>query len=164
MKSNIMLYNSIIGNIYCRLEDDYLTGLSIGSNNFENFNEKIVCTELKKELDDYFSGLLFQFKFPIKFSSGTDFQKYVWTSLLKIPYGEIISYKALANAIGYEKGFQAVGNAVGKNPILIIIPCHRVVGADGSLRGFASGIKRKNWLINHERRFRLTTNFRHWFK
>lgn len=164
MNSKLMIYNSIVGNIFCRIEGDFLTGLSIGINNFKDVQEKTISLELKKELDAYFYGSLFEFSFPISFKSGTDFQRKIWQSLLKIPYGEIITYKALAKGIGLDKGFQAVGNAVGNNPILIIVPCHRVIGVDGTMKGFACGVKVKDWLINHERRFKLSTNLRHWFE
>lgn len=159
-----MIYNSIVGSIFCRLEGDTLTGLSIGVNNFQGIQDKTIHLELKKELDAYFNGQLFEFSFPIRFKSGTDFQLKIWHALMKIPYGETVTYKALAKAIGLEKGYQAVANAVGNNPILILVPCHRVIGSDGTLRGFSAGLKAKSWLIKHERRFRLSTNLRHWFE
>lgn len=83
--------------------------------------------------------------------SGTDFQKNVWNELLKIPYGETSSYKSLAIRVGNEKSVRAVGSANGRNKVWIIVPCHRVIGANGSLTGYAGGIDRKQWLLNHEK-------------
>ena len=105
-------------------------------------------------LDGYFRGEVRQIAFPLA-PKGTAFQKLVWQRLLEIPYGETVSYGAIAREIGEALGkeqmsAQAVGQAVGKNPIGIIIPCHRVVGAKGQLTGYAGGIDKKIWLLNHE--------------
>ena len=81
---------------------------------------------------------------------GTPFQKLVWQQLKRIPYGKVVSYRDVARAIGKPHAFRAVGNANNKNPIGIIIPCHRVIGADGTLTGYGGGLDRKRWLLAHE--------------
>lgn len=102
------------------------------------------------QLNEYFNGSRKEFNLKVSLS-GTDFQKNVWNELLKIPYGETLSYKSLAIRVGNEKSVRAVGSANGKNKICIIVPCHRVIGANGSLTGYAGGIDRKQWLLNHEK-------------
>jgi methylated-DNA-[protein]-cysteine S-methyltransferase len=83
---------------------------------------------------------------------GTEFQRRVWDSLKRIPFGETISYAELARRVDNPKAVRAVGAANGRNPLMIIVPCHRVIGADGSLTGFGAGIERKRWLLDHETR------------
>ncbi len=102
------------------------------------------------ELVDYFAGRLKKFTIPIN-PRGTDFQLAVWKKLRLIPYGETASYKDIAKKIGKENSYRAVGNANNKNPILIIIPCHRVVGSNGNLKGYASGLKLKKRLLDLEK-------------
>ena len=85
---------------------------------------------------------------------GTLFQHSVWNSLLQINYGETVSYKFIAQSINHFKAYRAVGSANNKNPVSIIVPCHRVIGSNGSLTGYASGIWRKQWLINFEKKIR----------
>ncbi|MCB0469520.1 MAG: methylated-DNA--[protein]-cysteine S-methyltransferase, partial [Flavobacteriaceae bacterium] len=82
--------------------------------------------------------------------SGTPFQKQVWDELLKIPFGKTISYMNLTKRLGDVKAIRAVANANGKNPLWIVVPCHRVIGSDGSLTGYAGGLHRKKWLLEHE--------------
>jgi methylated-DNA-[protein]-cysteine S-methyltransferase len=108
--------------------------------------------EAREQLAAYFSGRLLDFDLDLK-PEGTGFQKVVWKGLLDIPYGATESYGSLAKRIGHEGGARAVGLANGHNPIGIIIPCHRVIGADGSLTGYGGGIERKQWLLHHERRY-----------
>lgn len=101
------------------------------------------------QLQEYFEGNRKEFQ--LKFNLiGTSFQKEVWQSLLNIPYGSTTTYLKQARLLGDEKAIRAVASANGKNPIGIILPCHRVVGSDGSLTGYASGIWRKKWLLEHE--------------
>ncbi|MFP4016760.1 MAG: methylated-DNA--[protein]-cysteine S-methyltransferase [Halanaerobiales bacterium] len=104
------------------------------------------------ELNKYFTGRLKEFEVPV-ILEGTEFQKRVWKELLKIPYGEYISYGEVARAIGSPNAARAVGNANNKNRLPIIIPCHRVVGTNGKLTGYAGGLERKKWLINHEKKY-----------
>lgn len=106
--------------------------------------------ELKAELDAYFSGRRVDFMEPIDWLEGTVFQRSVWEALRKIPYGETRSYKELAQAVGRSQGYRAVGQAVGSNPIPLIVPCHRVINADGSLGGFGGGLALKRQLLELE--------------
>ncbi len=100
----------------------------------------------KRQLSAYFNGTLSSFDLPLQ-PAGTPFQQRVWEGLLTIPYGATISYGQLAARIDNPKAFHAVGQAVGRNPITIIIPCHRVIGADGSLTGYGGGLARKQALL-----------------
>lgn len=101
------------------------------------------------QINRYLNGKLVEFTFPIDLI-GTPFQIRVWKELMKIPYGTTITYRQLAKRIGVPKGFQAVGRANGANPIPIVIPCHRVIGSDGSLIGYAAGVKTKEFLLRLE--------------
>ncbi|MDY6800188.1 MAG: methylated-DNA--[protein]-cysteine S-methyltransferase [Bacteroidota bacterium] len=101
------------------------------------------------QLDEYFSGQRQNFTIGIN-PAGSEFQAKVWNLLLKIPYGETISYLGLARNFGDEKAIRAIASANGKNPIPIIIPCHRVIGNDGSMTGYAGGLIKKQWLLEHE--------------
>jgi methylated-DNA-[protein]-cysteine S-methyltransferase len=105
--------------------------------------------EVIRQLQAYFSGERKDFDLPVA-PEGTDFQLKVWRSLLTIPYGETISYRTLAERIGNPKAVRAVGLANGRNPIPIIIPCHRVIGGDGSLTGFGGGLSTKRKLLDLE--------------
>lgn len=105
-----------------------------------------------EQLDQYFKGTLLEFTLPYHFE-GTDFQKTVWTALTKIAYAQTGSYKDIAVSIGNEKAVRAVGSANGKNKLSIVIPCHRIVGSNGKLTGYAGGLWRKEWLLNHEKTF-----------
>ncbi len=106
--------------------------------------------DLRRQLDDYFAGSLQQFTIPVA-PSGTGFQLQVWQQLQKLEYGQTCSYGQLAKNIGNPAACRAVGAANGANPIPIIIPCHRVIGATGKLTGFGGGIATKQWLLAHER-------------
>ncbi|MFF1450130.1 methylated-DNA--[protein]-cysteine S-methyltransferase [Streptomyces sp. NPDC058274] len=106
--------------------------------------------ETTDQLKAYFAGELTEFDLPLRLA-GTPFQRTVWQQLQKIPYGETRSYGELADALGNPKASRAVGLANGKNPVGIIVPCHRVVGADGSLTGYGGGLDRKQRLLDFER-------------
>lgn len=110
-----------------------------------------IIDSIEKELQQYFAGELKKFKTPL-FLLGSPFQKSVWQSLMKIPYGKIQSYSELATAVGKPKAFRAVANANGANLISIVIPCHRVINSNGNLGGYAGGVSRKEWLLNHEKK------------
>jgi methylated-DNA-[protein]-cysteine S-methyltransferase len=101
------------------------------------------------QLEEYFNGSRKQFDLPLN-PKGTDFQKKVWKELSQIPYGKSISYLDLSKKIGDPKAIRAVAAANGKNPLWIIVPCHRVIGSNGDLVGYAGGLERKKWLLNHE--------------
>ena len=106
---------------------------------------------LRAQLQAYFAGALREFELPLA-AAGTPFQQRVWRALCEIPYGETISYGELARRIGQPKAARAVGLANGRNPISIVVPCHRVIGANGSLTGYGGGLERKRWLLAHERK------------
>ncbi len=101
------------------------------------------------QLNEYFEGNRTDFNLKLN-PKGTDFQKKVWNHLLEIPYNKIVTYLDMANRLGDPKVIRAAASANGKNPISIIIPCHRVIGSDGSLTGYAGGLHRKKWLLDHE--------------
>jgi methylated-DNA-[protein]-cysteine S-methyltransferase len=105
--------------------------------------------EAVAQLRAYFAGELTEFDLPLAMH-GTEFQRRVWTGLREIPFGETISYGELAARVGSPGASRAVGLANGRNPIAIIVPCHRVIGADGSLTGYGGGLDRKVWLLEHE--------------
>lgn len=102
-----------------------------------------------QQLAEYFAGHRMQFDLPLA-PAGTEFQRSVWQGLCRIPYGQTQSYGQLAASLGKVKAMRAVGSANGRNPIAIIVPCHRVIGADGRLTGYAGGLTRKVWLLQHE--------------
>ncbi|NNE03330.1 MAG: methylated-DNA--[protein]-cysteine S-methyltransferase [Eudoraea sp.] len=137
---------------YARIEGD-TNGISTVS---VLEGEHTVTTSIPEVLEDavyqlkeYFEGKRQTFDLQLN-ASGTDFQRSVWNALLKLPYGKTISYLDLSKKLGDTKAIRAVASANGKNPIWIIIPCHRVIGSDGSLTGYAGGLHRKKWLLNHE--------------
>lgn len=142
-------FNSPVGNIVIKSNGSSVTGVFLGEYAAENpdfLTEKAV-----NELKLYFSGTLKQFSFPIELS-GTDFQKRVWKVLTEIPYGKTVSYGEIAEKLGGKRYSRAVGGAVNKNPVLIAVPCHRVIGADGSLTGFADGLSVKKYLLDLEKK------------
>jgi len=106
--------------------------------------------ECAKQIAEYFEGKRKEFFLNLD-PHGTKFQKMVWRQLEKIPFGQLVSYGEIARVIGNPKASRAVGSANGKNPIAIIIPCHRVIGSDGNLTGYGGGLWRKEWLIEYER-------------
>jgi methylated-DNA-[protein]-cysteine S-methyltransferase len=113
-------------------------------------SQQRVLKETQRQLHAYFAGKLQQFDLPLDLSAGTAFQQSVWQALLKIPFGKTTSYSALSSSIGKPLAVRAVGTAIGRNPIGIIVPCHRVIGADGSLTGYAGGLHRKEAFLKLE--------------
>ena len=109
-----------------------------------------VLQEAFKQLQAYFAGKLQQFDLPLDLSAGTAFQQSVWQAILTIPYGKTATYSAVSRALGNPLAIRAVGTATGRNPIGIIVPCHRVMGADGSLTGYAGGLDRKQAFLTLE--------------
>lgn len=128
-------------------EEGKLVGVDFIDENARGETELLQRAE--KELLEYFAGKREAFSIPLAFH-GTDFQRRVWEELLKIPYGETRTYKEIATAIGHEKAVRAVGSAVGKNPIAILIPCHRVLPKSGGLGGFSGGLTWKRELLRRE--------------
>jgi len=140
-----------IGNLIIEGNKLGLTSLYFVSNEI-NIIPKTIPKTLKEaiiQLTEYFEGTRKDFTLAIQ-PKGTDFQQKVWQKLLEIPYGTTISYQQLSENLGDPKAVRAVANANGKNPLWIIIPCHRVIGADGSLTGYAGELWRKKWLLEHE--------------
>ena len=111
-----------------------------------------IAKECLTQLDEYFAGKRTSFDFPYIFYTGTEFQQKVWAELMNIPFGETISYKQLALRLGDVNLIRAAGAANGKNPMTIVAPCHRVIGSDGKLVGYAGGLWRKQWLLEHEQK------------
>jgi methylated-DNA-[protein]-cysteine S-methyltransferase len=144
--SSIEFFQGDVGSI---IDEDGEAFLSNGSR-LSNKAPKCV-TECVRQLAEYFRGErdCFDVKLHIQ---GTEFQRKVWEALMKIPFGQTASYGDIAAAVGNRKAVRAVGNANNKNRIPIIIPCHRVIGGDGSLTGYGGGLWRKEWLLNHEKK------------
>ena len=108
-----------------------------------------VLQEAVLQLNDYFEGKRTDFDFTLN-PKGTEFQQKVWKGLLEIPFGKTFSYMDLSKKLGDVKAIRAVASANGKNPLWIVVPCHRVIGTDGSLTGYAGGLWRKKWLLEHD--------------
>lgn len=108
-----------------------------------------VLEDAVSQLIEYFKGSRVDFNLSLN-PQGTEFQKKVWNALLEIPFGKTMSYLELSKRLGNVKAIRAVAAANGKNPLWIVIPCHRVIGSDGSLTGYAGGLHRKKWLLDHE--------------
>ena len=146
---------SPIGDLYITARDGAITGLHMGAPRggeeaVGRWNrEPRMLAAARAQLEAYLAGELTTFDLALS-SKGTPFQQQVWAELRKIPYGETISYVELATRVGNPKAMRAVGAANGRNPIAIIVPCHRVIGANGSMTGFGGGIERKVWLLRHE--------------
>ena len=145
-------YESPLGPLLLAWDEEGLAGLWMNRDIPEQTN--IIPEGLKQWLDSYFLGQPGEASFPLK-PEGTPFQKQVWSILLTIPYGETRTYGSIAGQLARELGMkkmsaQAVGQAVGRNPVSILVPCHRVVGTGGKLTGYAGGIDRKAWLLRHE--------------
>ena len=153
------MLKSPIGELMLISNGTGLTGLYMQNQKHADMRAKAVRDEwmLKQPIEQltaYFAGGRREFELPLA-AEGTDFQKRVWRALWAIPFGETISYGELAQRIGQPKAARAVGLANGQNPISIVVPCHRVIGADGSLTGYGGGLERKSWLLAHERKWSL---------
>jgi len=140
---------SPIGNLRILANEAYIIQISFVDEYFKMDLIPNLIKDCMKQLDEYFKGERKEFSVPTN-PDGTEFQGRVWNQLCKIPYGKTISYLELARQLGNEKAIRAVGTANGQNPIPIIIPCHRVIGNDGSLTGYAGGLLKKQWLLEHE--------------
>lgn len=143
--------NTPIGILEIKASDEFITSLNFVQTEIDKFNseDNNLIKEAKNQLDAYFNKKLKNFDLPI-YLKGTPFREKTWKGLLKIPYGEVISYKQLAASIESPKAIRAVGGANNKNPIVIIVPCHRVIGANGKLVGYGGGISKKQFLLNLE--------------
>lgn len=132
--------------------DSVVTGLEYqkDSEKDDRYEASILTKKAKRQLTKYFQGSLKKFDLPLGLSGHPPFYQQVWEELLKVPYGRTSSYSDLAIKLSNPKAVRAVGMANGKNPIAIIIPCHRILGKDRSLTGYASGLEVKKWLLEHE--------------
>jgi methylated-DNA-[protein]-cysteine S-methyltransferase len=143
-------YFSPIGLILIETEEDQIIKVLFSETEVETngFNPELK-ENISVQLDEYFTGKRFNFDLPVH-AAGTDFQKRVWEQLCTIPYGNQITYLDLALQLGDRNLIRAVGGANSKNPVSIIVPCHRVIGMHNKLVGYAGGIWRKKWLLQHE--------------
>ena len=147
--TNKFYYKSPIGVLEITLDNGTVIGLKVVES-CDNISKTTgYFVEIVKQLDEYFAGKRTNFELNIS-PKGTEFQKKVWAELLKIPYGKTKSYQEIAEAIGKPNAQRAVGSACNKNPILLIIPCHRVISKTGKLTGFACGVDRKEQLLKLE--------------
>jgi methylated-DNA-[protein]-cysteine S-methyltransferase len=130
-------------------DEDGVSVIAVSDQGIVSVAIPVVLSDAVSQLNEYFEGKRsnFTFKFNPK---GTDFQKKVWKGLLDIPYGKTRTYMEQSKILGNSKAIRAVATANGKNPLWIVVPCHRVIGTDGSLTGYAGGLWRKKWLLEHE--------------
>lgn len=148
-------YESPLGTLTLVAEGDALTGVFFDNHARRPLPEAFGARDdaafsaVRKQLDEYFAGIRTEFNLPLA-PAGDGFQRRVWNELVRIPYGETRSYGAIAEQLGDKRLARAVGTANGRNPLAIIVPCHRVIGADGSLTGYAGGLDRKRELLSRE--------------
>jgi methylated-DNA-[protein]-cysteine S-methyltransferase len=145
-------FRTIIGNLYLYANEEAVISVAFSSKSFPDLieQETPLLEKTKEQLTEYFAGKRTDFDLPLQ-AVGTIFQKQVWTALQTIPYGETRSYKQIADRIGNPKACRAVGLANNRNPIPIIIPCHRVIASDGKLQGYAGGLEIKERLLGIEK-------------
>lgn len=159
MTTHYAITESPIGELLVLGDDEKVHGLLMnGDGEFDQ--RKLNLTQDQKafadtinQLGEYFAGERDEFDLPLE-PEGTEFQRAVWKALAEIPYGETRSYGQIAAVVGRPKAARAVGMANNRNPIAVIVPCHRVIGAGGALVGYAGGLERKTWLLDHEREAR----------
>lgn len=151
--------NSPLGITKIEGDVDGIISISVLNNN-EKLTDIIpeVLQDCVYQLNEYFEGKRQTFSLKLN-PQGTDFQQKVWDALQTIPYGTTTTYLKLSQQLGDVKAIRAVANANGKNPLWIVIPCHRVIGSDGSLTGYAGGLHRKQWLLEHESPYKQQTLF-----
>ena len=157
-----MLYHSPVGLLRIFSSNGFINEIRFGSeeHSIENETESDSSKVMKDcldQLDEYFAGKRQVFDLPLK-QTGTDFQQNVWKELMEIPFGKTISYLELSKRINNVKAIRAVGTANGRNNLPIIVPCHRVIGSNGTLTGYRSGIKIKQWLLEHENKHKNGVN------
>lgn len=156
MKAFSLKYKSPLGDLIIVCTETHLIEVSYikpGEKIKEDELTNDLCIQTAKQLSEYFCGKRKEFTIPIQFITGTEFQKKVWKALTAIKYGETASYKDIACAVGNIKSCRAVGSANSKNPISIIVPCHRIINSDGSINGYAGGVEKKRKLLNMETNF-----------
>ena len=150
-------YDSPLGRIILAATDDRLVGVWFDgqrhqpdTSSWPRISDHGVLQQARAQLTDYFAGRRTSFELPLALGTGTDFQQAVWRALLKIPPGATLTYGALSAMLGKPAAVRAVAGAVGRNPLSIIVPCHRVLGANGALTGYAGGLERKAALLKLE--------------
>ena len=149
------IYHSPFGDMELDYEGGAVTALKMAGKEAEGKAPEGLALTVFRELDEYFQGRRKTFDFPCR-THGTAFQEKVWAALREIPYGETRSYRDIAEAIGHPKAYRAVGMANNANPLFIIIPCHRVIGADGSLTGYGGGLPMKKALLMLEKKHSIS--------
>ena len=159
--SEIVYYNSPLGLLQIKNAEDAIAEVIFADDTVsektsvnQNVHKQlpVIINQCIEQLDKYFAGELFEFNLKLA-PDGTPFQQNVWSELVKISYGRTASYLSLSKHIGNVKAIRAVGTANGRNRIAIIIPCHRVIGSNGDLVGYAGGLWRKQWLLAHESKY-----------
>jgi len=143
-------FDSPLGALYLIFTDNFLSGISFTKPSGIPFKKGSAPDSFIRELSAYFRGEDIEFSQKIQLLTGTDFEKKVWSALNKIPFGETRSYKWIAEKLGKPAAARAVGGALSKNPVPIVIPCHRVIESDGSLGGYSSGVNVKKRLLEME--------------
>ncbi|PKM57782.1 MAG: cysteine methyltransferase [Firmicutes bacterium HGW-Firmicutes-3] len=151
MNVNVAYYESPIGLIRIEEKDEKIVEVSFVEGTITPENDTHVLRQAKKQMAEYFEGNRKDFDLPM-ILEGTDFEKKVFMALTQIEYGKVASYKDIARNIGHDKAYRAIGGTNHKNKLAIMVPCHRVVGSDGKMTGYAAGIWRKTWLIDHEKK------------
>ena len=144
-------YNSPVGLLEIQGTETYLSSISFVSKGQDRRTPPFVIQKCIRQLEEYFQGKRTEFSLEIKME-GTEFQKQVWNELQSIKFGKTLSYIELARRLNQPLAVRAVGTANSRNPFPIIYPCHRVIGSNGSLIGYGGGLKRKQWLLGHERK------------
>lgn len=146
-------FHTALGWMKISADEDHITSVVFDDNDemglLEPETENPLLLKCREQLQEYFEGKRHDFDLPLA-PKGTGFQQEVWQNLMRIPYGHTISYLTLAQTLGDINATRAVANANGRNPLAIIVPCHRVIGSNGSLTGYAGGLWRKKWLLGHE--------------
>ena len=149
MKVFTSYYSSSVGHLKIQCTENAVSLIHFVEEKEEHYDEFPLLHTCTEQLDEYFNGKRKEFDFPIN-QPGSPFQQNVWSHLQKIPFGKTISYLQLAKQIGDVKAIRAIAAANGKNNLAIVIPCHRVIGSDAKLVGYAGGLWRKKWLLEHE--------------
>ncbi|MDR2776985.1 MAG: methylated-DNA--[protein]-cysteine S-methyltransferase [Puniceicoccales bacterium] len=149
MKQSTIFHGTGIAPLTVTAEDDYITGIDFEVISSVNCVNIPIINEAFRQLTEYLAGKRKIFNLPLKVL-GTDFQKSTWEALLKIPYGQTATYGDIARMIGKRKAYRAVGTACHRNPISIVIPCHRIIGTNGNFTGYGGSISTKAWLLGLE--------------
>ena len=141
--------NTPVGTLVIQASTQGITKVDFIDTGKPEIHRNALTSRCKQQLQEYFAGKRKSFDLPLD-QQGTAFQKTIWNSLSRIPFGQAVSYRDIADGVKNPKAVRAVGAANGKNPIAIIVPCHRVIGTDRTLTGYAGGLQRKAWLLEHE--------------